>query len=367
MVNLESTLGCNLGCIMCGSHLSGVTQQHRTMSPALLDKVEAEVLPGARDVSLTVAGEPFMTPKLRIFVELAERTGTSLQFNSNGTLIKDTPTIRRAIAGASVVKFSIDGATAETYEAIRAGADFHQVLANVRTAVRIRSELPAEDRPRMALCMVLMHRNVHELVDMVDLAHDLGLDRLEVAHLTVLSDELQSEHLRHYPELAARWIGAARDRADALGFRAHLPPLMDGTRLPVSRGARARLAADELRGITRTRLIRFRTTLRRKLRLARWSRRAGGRVPCDFLQNGVFVTIGGDVAPCPMPGRPIAGNLLDDDFADIWNGPTYTAMRRGFLDGRPFACCAHCSQNPEGYEPGYAQTASPDYELPSRR
>ena len=30
------------------------------------------------------------------------------------------------------------------------------------------------------MCMVLMKRNVHELVEMVDLAHSLGLDRLDV-------------------------------------------------------------------------------------------------------------------------------------------------------------------------------------------
>ncbi len=364
MVNLESTLGCNLACVMCGSHLSGVTQQHKTMDADLLARIEAEVLPSARDGSLTVADEPFMTPKLRTFVDLAERTGTQLQFNSNGTLIKDTPTIRRAIAGASVVKFSVDGATADTYASIRVNGDFDKVCENIRTAVRIRSELPPEQRPRMALCMVLMKRNVSELVDMVDLARGLGLDRLEVAHLTVLTPELDHEHLRHHPEEADAALRAARARADSLAFRVHLPPLMDGSPLPVSRSSRARLALEELRGVTRTRVSRLGGTLAHKLRMRRWERQAGGQVPCHFLQGGVFVTIQGEVAPCPMPGRPIAGNLRERSFAEIWNGEVLTAMRRGFLEGKPFDCCAHCSQNPHGYQPGDPDTAVPEIDYP---
>lgn len=364
LVNLESTLGCNLACVMCGSHLSGVTQQHRTMSPELLQRIEAEVLPAARDGSLTVAGEPFMTPKLRVFVELAERTDTQLQFNSNATLIRDTPTIRRAIAGASVVKFSVDGASPEIYEGIRVGGELDKVLENIRTAVRIRGELPPHQRPRMALCMVLMKRNLHELCDMIDLAHGLGVDRLEVAHLTVLTEALEQEHLRHHAEAADAALRAARAHADALAFRVHLPPLMDGSRLPVAPAARARLALQEARELTRTRVHRLGTTLARKARMAAWSRRAGGRVPCHFLQDAVFITIGGDVAPCPMPGRPLVGNLLERSFEELWNGEVLTAMRRGFLEGRPFECCAHCSQNPEGYEPGDPETARPPVDYP---
>ena len=193
----------------------------------------------------------------------------------------------------------------------------------------------------------------------MDLAWELGLDRLEVAHLTVLSPELDAEHLRHDPALAEACLSAARRRADALGFRVSLPPLVDGRVLPASLLARSRLALQEARELSRARVARLGSTLGRKLAMARWSRQAGGRVPCHFLQDAAFVTIGGDVAPCPMPGRPIAGNLREASFGEIWNGPVLTAMRQGFLTGQPFDCCAHCSQNPEGYVPGDEETAVP--------
>ena len=45
-LNLESTLGCNLECVMCGSHLSGVTKMRRSMDEELLARVEKQVVSG---------------------------------------------------------------------------------------------------------------------------------------------------------------------------------------------------------------------------------------------------------------------------------------------------------------------------------
>ena len=364
-LNVESTLGCNLECVMCGSHLSGVTKLRRSMDSELLARVEEEIAPGVTELSLTVAGEPFLTPKLPRFVAMAERTGAELSLNTNGTLLKDTPLLRRVIGQSAVIRFSVDGASAETYSSIRVGADFDAVLANIRLAVRIRNSLPREQWPRLVMCSVLMDRNVDELSDMVRMAHDLGMDRLDVAHLTVLVPELESESLVSQPARSDRALQRAQSTANELGFRVNLPPLMSGERLQPSIAARARLVVREAKQLSWRRVDRLRGNLERKLALAKWERDAGGAVPCHFLQNGVFVTIGGDVAPCPMPGRPLAGNLKESSFDELWNGPVLSAMRQGFIERKPFECCAHCSQNPEGYEPGDSVTAMPpDYELP---
>ena len=335
------------------------------MGSDLLRRVEQEVMPTVEELSLTVAGEPFLTPKLPQFVAAAERAGAELSLNTNATLIKDTQLFRRTMAQASVIRFSMDGATAETYEAIRVRSNFETVVANIQMAVRVRKELPREQRPRLVMCMVLMNKNLGELVAMVEMAHGLGLDRLDVAHLTVIVPEMDAESLRHFPAKTDAVLMAAQARADQLGFRVNLPPMMAGGRVRPTWSATARLTMAEMRALTRARMRRLRRTLQRKMSMLQWSRQAGGRVPCRFLQDGVFITIQGEVAPCPMPGRPIAGNLNDASFASIWNGPVLTAMRNGFIQGTPFACCAHCSQNPEGYQPGDPETVAPsDYDLP---
>ena len=363
-LNLESTLGCNLECVMCGSHLSGVTKMRRSMDEELLARVEKQVVSGIEELSLTVAGEPFLTPRLPQFVAVAERHGAELSLNTNATLLKDTGLVRRVMRQSSVLRFSVDGATAKTYEAIRVKSDFGTVIENIELAVKIRDELPRNERPRLVMCMVLMRDNVHELVEMVRLADRLGLDRLDVAHVTVLVPELDNQSTRHIPDVVDDALHAAQQEADARGFRVNLPPLMSGERVRRSPQAKLRLGLTELKQISTRRLQRLAKTLNRKTVMARWSRSAGGHVPCRFLQDGVFITIQGEVAPCPMPGRPIAGNHWEKSFAEIWNGEVLTRMRRGFIDGTPEDCCAHCSQNPNGYEPADPRTAAPpDYEI----
>ena len=355
-LNLESTLGCNLECVMCGSHLSGVTKMRRSMDEELLARVEKQVVSGIEELSLTVAGEPFLTPRLPQFVAVAERHGAELSLNTNATLLKDTGLVRRVMRQSSVLRFSVDGATAKTYEAIRVKSDFGTVIENIELAVRIRDELPRNERPRLVMCMVLMRDNVHELVEMVRLADRLGLDRLDVAHVTVLVPELDNQSTRHIPDVVDDALHAAQQEADARGFRVNLPPLMSGERVKGSPQAKLRLGLTELKQISTRRLQRLAKTLNRKTVMAKWSRSAGGHVPCRFLQDGVFITIQGEVAPCPMPGRPIAGNLWEKSFAEIWNGEVLTRT--------PEDCCAHCSQNPNGYEPADPRTAAPpDYEI----
>lgn len=359
LVNLESTLGCNLECVMCGSHLSGVTKQRQSMPPDLLETVERQILEEAIDLSLTVAGEPFMTPRFGRFVELAERQDLWLQLNSNATLLKEGALLRRVLRQSAALRFSVDGATRETYAAIRGADAFDKVCNNIRMAARLREELPAGDRPRLALCMVLMRDNAHELVDMVDLACSLGVDQLEVAYLTALTPELDQKSLRHDPDLANEVLDAARARAAALRFQVVLPPRMDGHTPTAPWPVRAQLLWRDLQRARGASLRRKVRRLRRRIRLARWSVRAGGRVPCHFLQGAVFVTLSGDVAPCPMPGRPVAGNLYESTFEEIWNGPVLSRLRSGFLNGAPEPCCAHCSQNPARHDPSDTDTVRP--------
>ena len=178
-----------------------------------------------RDSSLTVAGEPFLTPKIARFVELAENSQSALQLNTNATLIKDSDLVRRILRQASVLKISMDG-LGDVYESIRVGASFETVRENVALLVRLRSELPRDQRPRLAICMVLMRRNLHQLTEMVDFAHDIGVDRLEVAHLTAFNDEMDAESCRNAPEETDAALSDARAHADRLGFRTHLPPCL---------------------------------------------------------------------------------------------------------------------------------------------
>ena len=347
VVNLESSLSCNLQCRMCAPYLTGSTRKRDVMSAELLAKAESELINGAEYLSLTLAGEPFMNRRLAEFVDCAERTGSRLQLVTNGTLIRDTPLLRRIVACSQIILFSVDTTDPEQFRAIRAGADFEQVCRNIELVVRLRDVLPARERPRLGLSTVVMRQNIEQLVGLVELCHRLGLDRVGAAHLTVFEDGMDHESLRHHPTLADRCFQDARKRAIELGVILTLPPPMeapdwDSTPSAVERAEQWMAAAKRATWSDVKRTSRL--SLRR-LRLKNWTRKAGGEVPCRYLQNRAYVALNGDVTPCCMPGRPVAGNLNAEPFQEIWNGPVLTAMRKGFIDGKPFDCCAHCNVN----------------------
>jgi MoaA/NifB/PqqE/SkfB family radical SAM enzyme len=170
---------------------------------------------------------------------------------------------------------------------------------------------------------------------------------------------MDGQSLRHCPDVANAALDAAQQRASELGFQVVLPPRMDGQSAALPPQIRVRLLLRDLRRTRGALLVRQLRRVSHKARLARWSLQAGGRVPCHFLQGAAFVTISGDVAPCPIPGRPVAGNLHEASFREIWNGPVLTRLRTAFLRGSPEPCCAHCSQNPARHDPTDADTARP--------
>lgn len=315
------------------------------MSAQLLAKAEREVIDGAEYLALTVAGEPFMNRRLDEFVDCAERTGAKLLLVTNGTLIRDTPLLRRIIACSQVITFSVDTVEPDQFRSIRAGADFEQVCQNIALVVRLRRGLPRRQRPKLGINAVLMRQNIEQLVRLVELCDRLGLDRLGGAHLTVFEDGMDHESLRHHPELADRWFLAAKKRAKELGLILSLPPLMLAPRSVVRPTAKEHLGhlIQSAGRSNSSDIRRMGRHIRRRVLLWNWARKAGGGVPCRYLQNRAYVALNGDVTPCCMPGRPVVGNLNRMSFEDIWNGPVLTAMRKGFIDGKPFDCCAHCS------------------------
>jgi radical SAM protein with 4Fe4S-binding SPASM domain len=71
----------------------------------------------------------------------------------------------------------------------------------------------------------------------------------------------------------------------------------------------------------------------------------GARYTCKFLWNELFVSLSGDVAPCCIQGRPVVGNINEQDLGSIWNGPLMREMRERLLDGDPIPCCKDCNYN----------------------
>jgi radical SAM protein with 4Fe4S-binding SPASM domain len=63
--------------------------------------------------------------------------------------------------------------------------------------------------------------------------------------------------------------------------------------------------------------------------------------PCEVPWATAAITANGDVMACCMPGT-VLGNLNEQTFAEIWNGPSFAAFRVRVNSSNPPAPCRNC-------------------------
>lgn len=171
------TNACNLQCAMCDGEFSSAIRVHREgrapLPPAYGESFFeelAEFLPYLTDAKFA-GGEPFIGAEpLRVMEMLAALDHPpSVSIITNGTIL--TPRVERILAAlAPQVIVSIDGASTETYDAIRVGAHLPKVLAHLDRFV----ELLGPNRVSITHC--LMTSNWHEFGDLLLLAQDRSLE-----------------------------------------------------------------------------------------------------------------------------------------------------------------------------------------------
>ncbi len=323
-LTIETTMKCNLRCIMCQcTHNVRNPMAQPSMDIALFQKIAEEVFPTLEEVSLTVSGEPLLSEHLDEYIETIKKYAVKLEMNTNATLLNNDEMIDKLLGVLTRISVSFDGATKDTYEAIRRGAKYEKVIANIRRFNELRNSLPEEDRPGMSMTYVLMRRNIAEFPRFIELAKALGADAISAVHVVVFDQAMTDESLIYHKELANKYLIEAREIAGKLGFKGiHLPPLFDVSH-------EAKNTSDEL------------ATSERHQTQAKGMKRV---VRCPFLWKKSYVSFGGDVSPCCVPGRPVMGNVVNRSFKEIWNGEVYQEMRRRLNSNNPFECCQHCNQ-----------------------
>jgi pyruvate-formate lyase-activating enzyme len=170
-LQVEVTASCNLRCPMClVRYRPPVGRASGAMPLERFRRLLAD-LPTLDDVTLQGLGEPMLAPDIVEMVRLARARGARVGFNTNATVLTPERAAALVDAGLSWLAISLDGATAETYEAIRDGARLDRVLANVEQLVAAGRASPDGRGPALRFVFVAMRRNVHELPALVRLAH----------------------------------------------------------------------------------------------------------------------------------------------------------------------------------------------------
>src|SRR5947209_12911461 len=169
---LEPVGQCNLRCQMCPIQFRRDGPPH---GPPAFMKFEVftrliDQMPQLRDLHLQGLGEPMMHPRFADFVAYATRRGIRVTTNSNLTLLNATRAERCVTSGLDTIHVSIDGASAQVYERIRVRARLSRVLGNIGM-IRDARERLGSALPHLRMVAVVMRQNLHELPELVRLAH----------------------------------------------------------------------------------------------------------------------------------------------------------------------------------------------------
>lgn len=347
---IEVAARCNLRCRMCPGTVDPRYQpgsgRPGLFAPELFERL-APAFPMLQRAHLFGLGEPMLNPHLFEWGRRLTDEGVEVWTTTNATLIDDAKAERFAEAGFARVSISIDGATQPTYERIRLGGRFADAVRGIRALGRIRRR---DGGPRLALSMVGMASNFHELPLLVELADDLGADRVFVEELFTWG----------HPELAEVYWEETLERLDA----GRVARIMET----------ARRRAEEL-GVILTSTLSARSE-RHEIggsADALWEQPADGPLavqeassgperpdpepappsealapsrlalpwPCSEPWSVINVNASGEVRTCCF-NDTVLGRLSEGSIDEIWNGEHYRELRRQHARRRSVVSCDGC-------------------------
>ena len=208
---LEPTNSCNLNCPFClvgqqnkllpmygnaAHHLQ--SRPMGMLSDATFDRTRQQLKAfGIRDVLFYFQGEPLLHREFVRFVSVLKRDGFWVGTFTNGLVFTDR-NVRPLIAtGIDLIRFSVDGATQDTYGVNRVGGRFDRVYENMR-------EVAAAARgtsTRVEWQFIALRNNEHEVPTAERMARDIGINFLIKAY-RVTDPKLAPENPKyHYPLL----------------------------------------------------------------------------------------------------------------------------------------------------------------------
>ena len=281
-IGAELTNNCNLHCREC---LTGSGLMHRGrgyMDIELFKRVMTELNPYLYNINLYFQGEPMMHPLFFAFLQNSIKTHTLV--STNGHFLTVTNSERIVNSGLRKLIISLDGLDQETYSAYRAGGDIATVLTGINNVTEARDRFNSS--LKIEIQFLVNRQNEHQIPDMRKLAHSVRAS-LHLKSMQVINKDMvemwlpEKKRFRRYEMKNGEYI-----------IKNSLPDRC------------ARLWFNPV--IT-------------------WD---GKVIPCCFDKDAEYVM----------------GDLNQDSFVDVWNGPKYTSFRKSILMGRHMIdICRNCT------------------------
>ena len=283
-INVEPSAVCDMKCPICALTVSP-PRTPPFLNWDIYKSIIGEFGSMAIFLNLWTWGEPLLNPRIGEMISLAKKNRILTAIHTNGKNLSG-PIAEHLIRDClCYIVVSFDGATKESYGAIRGAENFVIVRENVAEFMRLRKTLRSE-LPLVELKMIVTRYNQNEIHHFAELGKLLGVDRITYRRLVLAHTPKTAEMVPEYKEY--RPIDAS-----AHGYARSLY--------------------------------------------------------CNRPWRSSVILASGDVVPCCDDSRfeHIMGNISDPGgFAAIWNNEKYRAFRHKLInDPTSIQICSKCPEN----------------------
>jgi MoaA/NifB/PqqE/SkfB family radical SAM enzyme len=291
-IEIEVTTVCDKKCVFCEhTHWEKGSQDIRHLKFDEFKHI-VDQLPNVRWVNLTGEGSAFLNKDyFRMLRYLREKYETSIYLVDHlSDLTKEE--LDELIDIVDGIYVSIDGATKETYEKIKVGCSFANVLNNLKYIIQRKKELK-QYKPDLNIRYVVVKDNLHEAPVFIDLINSIATKKdIDVGMINftglLFFDRIKQWYVDKYPQ-----------------------ELVEELRKRTKKGIPFRFehCVDELNPPPHK---------------------------C-YAWMEPYIMMGGHVLPCcsvlmsnnrPFLRKYAFGNVFEQDFKEIWNSERYRTFRK---------------------------------------
>lgn len=299
IIYIETNNNCNFKCLYCqvprwdkkSIYLS------KTLFIRILDQISS-----LTKIRLQGIGEPLLNKEFIDMLKLGESRGIAMSFFSNGSLCNGRVAEQLAQLKNTFIIFSVDGATAETFEKIRAGGNFQEVKENIRNLVQLRGK---KKQPMISIWSVITKDNIQEITQIIMLAKELGVDSIS---LQPFLNDWGKDEMKEY---------------------------IDKVKLDIH-------SADTLNQISKAKEVAKENKI--KLEVC-YDSFISKKNKCTWPSKSAYIAANGDVVPCCMladSDTVTMGNIFEKSFVQIWYSEKYRDFRKRIRRHDLPDYCKHC-------------------------
>jgi len=339
---------CNLMCKHCYQSANQRSSDELTLEEQF--KVIDQMARAGVSLVVLSGGEPLTNPNLGALIQRIKKQKMAVSIDSNGVLLNKEIVQDLRQLSVDSVELSLDSVHAEAHDSFR-GFDgaFQKTLAAV--------ELCSDAGIFTTVATTATKLNQADCSELISLARRRGAQRVVFFDLIPAGRGRDIQELRLSGKELIRLMSIVKQecsRDDGEVFT-ELPQYViyssSGDGDSISDDTRAALS------IERFTLSSFfdcagQGNIYRKF-AAYLGGCPAGRIYCNIQPNG-------DVTPCMfMPDYPVAGNLRNQSFRDIWKSATFEELRdRASLEGKCRGCrfalvCGGCRAKAAAYQGDY--------------